>query len=50
MALAEDKHFLAGLNVHAGQVTNAYVAEALGYAYMDPALACDETAKVEEVA
>ena len=50
MALAEDKHFLAGLNVHAGQVTNAYVAEALGYAYMDPTLACDETAKVEEVA
>ena len=50
MALAEDKHFLAGLNVHAGQVTNAYVAEALGYTYMDPALACDETAKVEEVA
>ncbi|HBD23503.1 MAG TPA: alanine dehydrogenase [Oceanospirillaceae bacterium] len=50
MALAEDKHFLAGLNVHAGQVTNAFVAEALGYAYMDPALACDETAKVEEVA
>jgi alanine dehydrogenase len=38
-ALAGDKHFLAGLNIHAGQVTNVHVAEALGYQYVDPALA-----------
>jgi alanine dehydrogenase len=37
-ALAGDKYFLAGLNVHAGQVTNVHVAEALGYQYVDPAL------------
>jgi alanine dehydrogenase len=38
-ALTGDEHFLAGLNVHAGQVTNVHVAEALGYQYVDPALA-----------
>ena len=38
-ALAGDEHFLAGLNIHAGQVTNVHVAEALGYQYVDPALA-----------
>ncbi|MDQ0320379.1 alanine dehydrogenase [Pararhizobium capsulatum DSM 1112] len=30
-AIAEDKHLRAGLNVHKGRVTNAAVAEALGY-------------------
>jgi len=28
---AEDRHLRAGLNVHRGRVTNAPVAEALGY-------------------
>ncbi|MDP6190889.1 MAG: alanine dehydrogenase [Gammaproteobacteria bacterium] len=49
-ALAADKHFMAGLNVHDGQVTNAHVADALGYDYVDPALACAELAAVEAVA
>ena len=35
-ALQQDVHFLAGLNVHAGKVTNKYVAEALGYDYVPP--------------
>lgn len=35
-ALQQDVHFLAGLNVHAGKVTNKHVAEALGYDYMPP--------------
>jgi len=35
-ALADDPHLLAGLNVHAGEVTCREVAEALGYAYRDP--------------
>ncbi|MFC0808367.1 MULTISPECIES: alanine dehydrogenase [Sinorhizobium] len=30
-AIAEDRHLRAGLNVHRGRVTNAAVAEALGY-------------------
>ena len=30
-ALADDPHFLPGLNVHQGQVTYAAVAEAFGY-------------------
>ncbi|RFZ81985.1 alanine dehydrogenase [Shinella sp. WSJ-2] len=30
-AIAEDRHLRAGLNVHKGRVTNAPVAEALGY-------------------
>ncbi len=30
-AIAEDKHLRAGLNVHRGRITNAAVAEALGY-------------------
>jgi alanine dehydrogenase len=30
-AIAEDRHLRAGLNVHRGRVTNAPVAEALGY-------------------
>ncbi|MDC9719833.1 MAG: alanine dehydrogenase [Gammaproteobacteria bacterium] len=35
-ALQQDEHFLAGLNVCAGQVTNQHVAEALGYSYLPP--------------
>ena len=38
-ALKQDEHFLAGLNVHAGQVTNRHVAEALGYDYLPPEIA-----------
>jgi alanine dehydrogenase len=36
-ALARNPHLRAGLNVCAGQVTHAAVAEALGYALADPA-------------
>ncbi|SDM10768.1 L-alanine dehydrogenase [Franzmannia pantelleriensis] len=36
-ALADDHHFLPGLNVHAGQVTYRAVAEAFGLEYVDPA-------------
>lgn len=36
-ALTDDIHLLAGLNVHAGRVTNAAVAEDLGHDLMDPA-------------
>ena len=39
-ALQQDVHFLAGLNVHAGKVTNKHVAEALGYDYVPPECAC----------
>ena len=35
-ALQQDVHFLAGLNVHAGKVTNKHVSEALGYDYVPP--------------
>ena len=35
-ACAEDRHLLAGLNVHAGQLTNAPVAEALGRDFVAP--------------
>ncbi len=35
-ALAGDPHFTLGLNVHDGKVTNAEVAEALGYDYVSP--------------
>ncbi|MDP5334077.1 MAG: alanine dehydrogenase [Paracoccaceae bacterium] len=35
-ACAEDPHLLAGLNVHAGQLTYAAVGEALGIATVDP--------------
>ncbi len=38
-ALLADKHFLAGLNVHRGLVTNAAVAEALDYEFVSPKLA-----------
>ncbi|MDR5906308.1 alanine dehydrogenase [Franzmannia qiaohouensis] len=36
-ALADDHHFLPGLNMHAGQVTYRAVAEAFGLEYVDPA-------------
>ena len=35
-ALKQDVHFLAGLTVHAGSVTNEHVAKALGYQYIAP--------------
>ncbi|MFT6388866.1 MAG: alanine dehydrogenase [Cellvibrionaceae bacterium] len=35
-ALSTDKHFLNGLNVCRGRVTNFAVAEALGYPYAEP--------------
>ena len=46
-ALKQDEHFLAGLNVHAGKVTNQYVADALGYDYLPPEIAvADISAKL----
>ena len=35
-ALGEDKNFLAGLNVHKGQVTYKAVADVFNYEYVDP--------------
>ena len=35
-ALADDPHLMKGLNVHAGRITHAAVAESLGYEYCDP--------------
>ena len=35
-ALIEDKNFLAGLNIHRGQVTYKAVADAFGHEYIDP--------------
>ena len=35
-ALGEDPHLRAGLNIHAGQITHAAVADALGAAYVSP--------------
>ena len=35
-AIAEDRHLRAGLNVHAGRITNGAVAEALGYDMVEP--------------
>jgi alanine dehydrogenase len=37
-AMRRNSHLLAGLNVHAGKVTNREVAEALGYPFADPAV------------
>ena len=46
-ALQQDVHFLAGLNVHAGKVTNKHVAEALGYDYVPPeTVVADVTAQL----
>jgi alanine dehydrogenase len=38
-ALADDPHLRNGLNVHAGRITHAAVAQALGHEYVDPQLA-----------
>ena len=38
-ALADDPHLRNGLNVHRGRITNRAVAEALGYAAVEPAAA-----------
>ncbi len=38
-AMKRDPHLAAGLNVHAGKVTNRQVAEALGYSFEDTARA-----------
>ena len=38
-ALRADPHLLAGLNVHAGRITNEPVAQALGLEFTDPAQA-----------
>ena len=35
-ALAEDKNFLAGLNIYKGQVTFKAVADVFGYEYHKP--------------
>jgi alanine dehydrogenase len=35
-ALMDDPHLRNGLNVHKGRVTNAAVAEALGYEMAEP--------------
>ena len=35
-ALSEDKNFLAGLNVHKGDVTYKAVADVFGHEYVDP--------------
>ena len=35
-AFSEDKNFLAGLNVHKGQVTYKAVADVFGYEFVDP--------------
>ncbi|MEM8704230.1 MAG: alanine dehydrogenase [Pseudomonadota bacterium] len=42
-ALLDDPHFLPGLNVIGGQVTCEAVAEALGYDYVDPATALEQS-------
>jgi len=41
-AMRRNPHLMAGLNVHEGLVTNKPVAEALGYAYRNPASAIDQ--------
>jgi len=38
-ALEDDRHLLAGLNVHRGLVTHGEVARALGFEFVDPARA-----------
>lgn len=35
-ALSGDSHLMAGLNVHGGQITNKFVAEAHGLEFVDP--------------
>jgi alanine dehydrogenase len=41
-ALADDRHLLAGLNVHAGRVTHPEVAQALKLPFVEPARAIPE--------
>ena len=41
-ALLDDPHFLGGLNVCGGGVTEEHVATALGYEYVDAATAIKE--------
>ncbi|NRA41084.1 MAG: alanine dehydrogenase [Pseudomonadales bacterium] len=43
-ALLQDEHLLAGLNTHRGMVTNAAVAEALNYNYVEPRIALQGSA------
>jgi alanine dehydrogenase len=38
-AVRQNEHLLNGLNVHAGHITEPSVAEALGYEFVDPAVA-----------
>ncbi|MBA6412940.1 alanine dehydrogenase [Parahaliea sp. F7430] len=38
-AVQEDQHLRKGLNIYAGKVTHAAVAEALGYEYVEPLVA-----------
>ncbi len=38
-AVEEDRHLMAGLNIHAGMVTHPAVAEALGVDYVEPSAA-----------
>ena len=35
-AMADDPHLMNGLNVHAGRITHAAVADSLGYEFRDP--------------
>jgi alanine dehydrogenase len=42
-ALEADQHLRNGLNVHAGMITHPAVAEALGYAYVEPLAALART-------
>jgi alanine dehydrogenase len=41
-ALADDDHLMNGLNIHQGMVTVEAVATALGYNYVEPALALSQ--------
>ena len=47
-ALLANEHLRNGLNVHAGQVTEAHVAEGLGYEYVDPILALRPSSHVSQ--
>jgi len=40
-ALNDDPHFLSGLNVHRGMVTEEHVAASLDYDHVDPAVALE---------
>ncbi len=47
-ALLDDPHFLGGLNVCGGVITEEHVATALGYEYVDPATAIRERCGVSD--